>query len=121
MEHADLIKTLGGPDRVADAIGCHRTRVVRWRTQGIPASRFPALIELAAQRNVRGLTFDALFAGREEMLRRSATGARPGRPTPDWHAKAAALKAAGLSAAEIGRAFEVNPRTVQRVLRKVGK
>lgn len=115
MEHADLIKTLGGPDRVAAALGCHRTVVVRWRTKGIPPNRFPAIVSLAAQANVRGVTLEALYAGR--ALTQKAEPRR-GRAQTEWHSKAAKLRAEGLTPEQIGRAFDVNTRTVQRVLRK---
>lgn len=123
MEHGALIEYLGGPDRVAEALSCHRTRVVRWRTHGIPAERFPAILALASKRGLRDLTADALFEGRAATLRRAASEPRNrrGRPTPEWHAMAIGMKALGLKAVEIGRAFEVDARSVQRVLRKVGK
>lgn len=65
MDHAALIKALGGPDFVASKLGCHRTRVVRWRTQGIPPARFQAVLELAREVGVRRVSLKSLYAGRE--------------------------------------------------------
>lgn len=61
MEPADsIIKKLGGPSRVAEAAGVHRTRVSNWKrprsaggTGGrIPQNHIPALLALADKLNV---------------------------------------------------------------------
>jgi hypothetical protein len=76
MEHAALIKRLGGPALLAFALGCHRTRVVRWRTVGIPPARFPAVVRVAAERGVSGVTLEALYAGRTRLLNRAGKSPR---------------------------------------------
>jgi hypothetical protein len=76
MDHAAIIALLGGPTPVAAALGCHRTRVSRWRLVGIPPARFQALAKYAARRGYPEITMEALFAGRTAMLRRQARAAR---------------------------------------------
>jgi hypothetical protein len=66
MDHAALIEALGGPAFVAAALGCDRTRAVRWRTDGIPPARFPGIIELARLKKIPGVTIASLKAGREQ-------------------------------------------------------
>ena len=54
---------------MAAALGCDRTRVVRWRIDGIPVARFPAIVELARLKRIPGVTLDALKAGRSSSPR----------------------------------------------------
>lgn len=71
MDHATLIKLLGGPSPISAALGCHRTRVCRWRTQGIPPARYPSVVKLARKVGLAGVTLEALHAGRALTERRA--------------------------------------------------
>lgn len=66
-----LIDSLGGTSVVAEALGVKLPRVSNWRTRGVPADRWPALIRLAGKRRVAGVTFDKL----EKMHVNSRRGA----------------------------------------------
>ncbi len=63
MDHAEIISLLGGPVVVAKAVGCDRTRVLRWRAEGIPPRRWPKVVEVARAKGLAGITLDALNAG----------------------------------------------------------
>lgn len=50
-----IIAELGGPERAAELMGVHRTRVYSWvREDAIPPKRWPAIIGLAEGRITAG-------------------------------------------------------------------
>lgn len=69
MEHASVIAVLGGPAKVAEALGCHRTRASHWAVDGIPPARFPVIVELARKAGRDDVTIDGLFRARAPQRR----------------------------------------------------
>lgn len=62
-----VIDELGGTGKVASSLGLEDSTVSGWRTRGIPPARWPALVRLATERGVEGLTFEVL-AGLPEQV-----------------------------------------------------
>lgn len=60
MSVEKLIEDLGGTGAVAAGIGAELNTVSNWRTRGIPAGRWLAIVALAKKRGVRGVTFERL-------------------------------------------------------------
>lgn len=64
MDHAAIITALGGPSRVAAAIGAPYRVVFRWaHGRAIPPLRWLGLVSLAQQRGVEGVTLERLLRG----------------------------------------------------------
>ena len=61
---SDILRSLGGPSRVAAALGISNpSTVIKWGLRGsIPAKHWPALIAVAQQLKVEGITPDRLLA-----------------------------------------------------------
>lgn len=55
-----IIVALGGTGAVAEALGQWDSTVSGWQTRGIPATRWSALVALASERGVAGVTLEAL-------------------------------------------------------------
>ena len=58
---AAVLKELGGNTEIAAEIGVDDTTVSTWRRRGIPARRWPALVELASRKG-KPVTFETLAA-----------------------------------------------------------
>jgi len=109
MDHATLIRELGGPDTVAAVFGMHRTGVVRWRTSGIPPARFPQVVALAVAHGIPA-TLDDLYAGRTPRKARASWALHPlGGAWADLYGQ-------GLSVRTIARQAGVSHETVRRHL-----
>lgn len=52
MTDAEILKTLGGPSRVAHAIGAQKKAAHNWPTRGIPWKWRPHIAELAERAGV---------------------------------------------------------------------
>lgn len=60
---ADLITNLGGPAAVAKATDAEPGAVRQWKARGsIPPAYWPAIIKLADEKSVRGVTVASLAA-----------------------------------------------------------
>jgi hypothetical protein len=58
---SDAIQLLGGHAVVAARIGRPYTTVASWSArQGIPAHFWPALVDMASERDIEGFTYKAL-------------------------------------------------------------
>lgn len=55
-----ILDALGGTGKVASALSIDDSTVSGWRTRGIPAGRWPALVRLAAEQGCNGITFELL-------------------------------------------------------------
>ncbi|WP_410051374.1 carph-isopro domain-containing protein [Bradyrhizobium sp. SZCCHNR2032] len=55
-----LIDALGGTKFVAAKLGVSPSTVSCWRERGIPSARWLAIVELASELGVEGVTLDAL-------------------------------------------------------------
>jgi hypothetical protein len=55
-----IIVALGGTGAVAAALGKSDSTVSSWRTRGIPAGHWAAVVALAAEREVSGITLEIL-------------------------------------------------------------
>lgn len=64
---ADILRSLGGPSRVAGALGISNpSTVIKWGLRGsIPAKHWPGLIDLAAREKIR-LNADALMRAHQQ-------------------------------------------------------
>jgi hypothetical protein len=71
MDHADIIKTLGGTKAVADLTGASEFAVWKWRRRGIPGAEWPSIIRRASEIGV-DITLDAIEAGSPLKTRRPA-------------------------------------------------
>lgn len=61
MENTEaIIVALGGTGAVANALGQSDSTVSSWRSRGIPAGHWAALVSLAAERDVREVTLEVL-------------------------------------------------------------
>jgi len=87
MKHADIIDALGGIALVATELGRHRSRIGAWRTDGIPAVSWPAIVAMARRRGRTDITLDVLQAGQGDDG--PVTALRRGRK-PGHNAQAAA-------------------------------
>jgi hypothetical protein len=63
MTHDEVIRALGGPRAVARAVGVDVSAPYRWPERGIPLRHWPAIIEMARERGVNGVTADSLLCG----------------------------------------------------------
>jgi hypothetical protein len=55
-----IIVALGGTGAVAGALGQSKSTVSSWRTRGIPAGHWAAVVALASERGVPGITLEVL-------------------------------------------------------------
>jgi hypothetical protein len=55
-----VIDALGGTGEVASALALSDPTVSCWRTRGIPAAHWSALVRLAMSRGVADITFESL-------------------------------------------------------------
>lgn len=55
-----MIVALGGTGAVADALGQSDSTVSSWRTRGIPAGHWAAVVALATERGVSDVTLEVL-------------------------------------------------------------
>jgi hypothetical protein len=55
-----IIVALGGTGAVAGALGQSDSTVSSWRTRGIPAGHWAAVVALAAERGVKDVTLEVL-------------------------------------------------------------
>jgi hypothetical protein len=62
MQHHDIIQTLGGPAKLAEALGCHHSQPVRWKESGIPPRRWKAVAQVAQAAGHAEITVAALAA-----------------------------------------------------------
>jgi hypothetical protein len=89
MLHDEIIDQLGGDVAVADTLGLDASRPRRWRRWGIPAERWPALVEMARAKGLAAITFEALHQGASAQFPLPAR--KPGRkPKAQASAEAAA-------------------------------
>lgn len=62
MTVTDIIKAFGGRQVVSLLTGAQPANISMWRTNGVPAKYWPALVEKARERGVEGVTFPVLEA-----------------------------------------------------------
>lgn len=61
MTVADIIEAFGGPTSLGDAIDARPQAVVNMRArESIPSRYWPALVRVAAERDIDGITLEAL-------------------------------------------------------------
>jgi hypothetical protein len=58
----DIIDALGGTGKVAAALSVSDSTVSGWRERGIPAPHWAALVRLASERGVGGVSLENLAA-----------------------------------------------------------
>jgi hypothetical protein len=58
MTHDEVIRALGGYRALARSLGLDMSVTFRWPKRGIPPRRWPAIIEMARERGVNGVTAD---------------------------------------------------------------
>lgn len=61
MDHRQIIEALGGPSRVAKALGCSHSQPVRWQRIGIPPRRWREIATLAQAAGLQ-VTVDVIAA-----------------------------------------------------------
>lgn len=61
-EFDTLMEELGGMSALAAALGVGVSAVVNWRTRGVPARQWAAIVELARERGAERVTFERLAA-----------------------------------------------------------
>lgn len=64
MDHTEIIDRLGGIPVLAVALNKHRSRISDWRRNGVPPAAWAALVEVARQQGVNGVTFEVLASGK---------------------------------------------------------
>lgn len=67
-----IIVALGGTGVVAEALEQWDSTVSGWQTRGVPATRWAALVALASERGVTGVTLEALADLAARKLRPSS-------------------------------------------------
>jgi hypothetical protein len=60
MTHAEIIQKLGGAPELSRLFGTSRSAASNWLRAGIPAKYWPDVVRLAQERNIPGITFEAL-------------------------------------------------------------
>jgi hypothetical protein len=58
----EILIALGGRNAVGQALGVSRSAPYNWRQDGIPARHWHVLVQMAAKRGIKGVTFDVLAA-----------------------------------------------------------
>ncbi|WP_371737713.1 carph-isopro domain-containing protein [Magnetospirillum sp. UT-4] len=57
----DLVRSFGGPARMAETLGLVRTAIPNWRRRGrIPPSQWAAIVDAAEALGIPGVSYDAL-------------------------------------------------------------
>jgi predicted RNA polymerase sigma factor len=64
LDTRKLISDLGGAATLAETIGSSRTAVSNWPRDGVPSKFWHVLVEIAAEKEIEGVTFEALRAAR---------------------------------------------------------
>lgn len=72
---AQIIDALGGRDAVAELTGARPRTVEQWGRIGIPHKHFGLLVEVAIARGIKGLSYRALYAAKNETLGRHGEAA----------------------------------------------
>lgn len=63
MDHAEIIRKLGGYREVAENLGFDRSTVFKWSRDGIPPLRWQLIVDIAKEQGVKGVNMNALASG----------------------------------------------------------